>query len=67
MHAYRDAFRRSADAFPLVPTEIGEAEGTDALLTFIIDVLDHVASQVTQHERSRHWHDSALLNSAPGN
>jgi hypothetical protein len=42
-------------AFPLRPGSDGEVEGTASLRRFIDDVLTHVASQVTQHERSRHW------------
>jgi hypothetical protein len=42
-------------AFALRPTEGGDAQGTAALRRFMNDVLDHVASQVTQHERWRFW------------
>lgn len=42
-------------AFALRPAETGNAEGTFALVRFIDDVLDHVASQITQHERWRYW------------
>lgn len=42
-------------AFALRPTDMGEAEGLTAVQRFIDDVLTHVASQVTQHERGRFW------------
>lgn len=42
-------------AFALRPTESGEAEGKLPLERFIEDVLEHVASQITQHERGRYW------------
>jgi predicted component of viral defense system (DUF524 family) len=42
-------------AFPLRPTADGDVTGTARLTRFIDDVLTHVASQATQHERSRHW------------
>lgn len=42
-------------AFALRPTAHGEAEGEDTLTGFLRDVLDHVASQATQHERARFW------------
>ncbi|MCL5046294.1 MAG: restriction endonuclease-like protein [Actinobacteria bacterium] len=42
-------------AFALRPTEVGEADGAGPLAEFINDVVDHVASQVTQHERERFW------------
>lgn len=42
-------------AFDLRPTRDGVADGTKALIQFIEDVMEHVASQVTQHERERFW------------
>jgi predicted component of viral defense system (DUF524 family) len=42
-------------AFALRPTESGEAEGVFSITVFINDVLNHVASQITQHERWRYW------------
>jgi hypothetical protein len=42
-------------AFVLFPAETGDAEGTSSLVQFIEDVLSHVASQITQHERWRYW------------
>jgi predicted component of viral defense system (DUF524 family) len=44
-------------AFSLRPTESGVALGAGPLEKFLSDVLDHVASQVTQHERGRYWTD----------
>lgn len=42
-------------AFPLRPTKDGEATGADALHAFLEDVITHVATQATQHERTRFW------------
>lgn len=42
-------------AFSLRPTEGGKAEGKVVLERFVEDVFEHVASQLTQHERSRYW------------
>jgi predicted component of viral defense system (DUF524 family) len=42
-------------AFALRPTETGEAEGKLPLARFIEDMLVHIASQITQHERERYW------------
>ncbi|WP_454730663.1 MULTISPECIES: DUF2357 domain-containing protein [Cupriavidus] len=42
-------------AFVLRPTDIGNASGAPALKRFIGDVLDHVATRLTMHERGRHW------------
>lgn len=49
-------------AFAVRPTETGDAQGTTLLYDFIADVLDHVASQATQYERSRFWHREAYQN-----
>ena len=42
-------------AFPLSPVENGSAAGLLPLKAFLEEVLEHVALQVTQHERSRYW------------
>lgn len=42
-------------AFALRPSDGGEVEGKGALQKFLEDVLDHLASQVTEHERERWW------------
>jgi predicted component of viral defense system (DUF524 family) len=42
-------------AFSLRPTEHGDAAGIVALNRFISDILDHVATRLTAHERSRHY------------
>jgi hypothetical protein len=42
-------------AFPLVPTDTGMASGAHSIRGFIRDILDHSASQLTQHERGRYW------------
>lgn len=48
-------------AFALRPTESGEADGTGSLEGFVDEVLTHIASQVTQHERTRFWVREANL------
>jgi len=47
-------------AFVLFPAETGDALGTASLTQFIEDVLSHVASQITQHERWRYWSKEAF-------
>lgn len=42
-------------AFGLRPSSEGEAVGIRSLTVFLNDVISHVASQVTQHERGRFW------------
>ena len=42
-------------AFALRPTETGEAAGKLQLTRFLEDMLEHIASQITQHERGRYW------------
>jgi predicted component of viral defense system (DUF524 family) len=44
-------------AFALRPSddESGQPDGIESLRSFIDDVLEHVASQPTRHERSRYW------------
>ena len=42
-------------AFALRPTVTGEAAGKLPLARFIEDMLEHIASQITQHERERFW------------
>lgn len=42
-------------AFPLRPSDSGCADGLQPLATFLEDVITHVASQYTQHERGRYW------------
>jgi len=42
-------------AFVLRPTDTGIASGASALRRFISDVLDHVATRLTRHERGRFW------------
>lgn len=46
-------------AFALRPASSAGMSGINSLGQFINDVLDHVASQFTQHERARYWlHES---------
>jgi predicted component of viral defense system (DUF524 family) len=42
-------------AFVLRPSEVGSATGVSALRRFLDDVLDHIATRLTEHERSRYW------------
>jgi uncharacterized protein len=43
-------------AFVLRPAEHGMAAGLQAIQRFLEEVLSHVATRLSQHERSRHWH-----------
>jgi uncharacterized protein len=52
-------------AFPLKPASDGSALGTAALRAHVRDVLDHFASQITQHERSRYWREVVFAGDAP--
>ncbi len=42
-------------AFPLRPSQTGDAQGVTALENFLDEVLVHIASQATGHERGRYW------------
>ncbi|RQR43229.1 MULTISPECIES: DUF2357 domain-containing protein [unclassified Burkholderia] len=53
-------------AFVLRPTDTGIASGTSALQRFISDVLDHVATRLTRHERGRYWLSEAYDTSLRG-
>lgn len=53
-------------AFVLRPTDTGIASGTSALQRFISDVLIHVATRLTRHERSRYWLSEAFDTSLGG-
>lgn len=52
-------------AFPLRPTKEGVADGANVLTRFIEDVILHVASQVTQHERGLYWIAQAYSGEPP--
>nr|WP_283246380.1 nuclease domain-containing protein [Ralstonia insidiosa] len=52
-------------AFVLRPTDTGGARGALVLRRFIDDVLDHVATRLTKHERSRYWLEDAYGSSLP--
>lgn len=52
-------------AFILRPTDSGSASGAPVLRRFIDDVLDHVATRLTKHERSRYWLEDAYGPSRP--
>ncbi|HLA80898.1 MAG TPA: DUF2357 domain-containing protein, partial [Thermoleophilia bacterium] len=42
-------------AFALRPTDYGEPTGSEGLARFLEDVFEHIANQITQHERGRYW------------
>lgn len=52
-------------AFPLKPGADGDAVGRAALRAHLTHVLDHFASQITQHERSRYWRDAVFGGEPP--
>lgn len=52
-------------AFGLRPSSGGDPEGMKNLTAFLNDVITHVASQVTQHERSRFWERASFSGTAP--
>jgi hypothetical protein len=43
-------------AFVLRPAEYGFAAGLQPISRFLEEVLSHVATRLSEHERSRHWH-----------
>lgn len=53
-------------AFVLRPTDAGIASGAPTLRKFISDVLDHVATRLTRHERGRYWMEATYGTSYPG-
>jgi hypothetical protein len=52
-------------AFALRPSDSGEARGSLGLARFLDDVLQHVATQITQHERGRYWTRRVYERDAP--
>ena len=52
-------------AFALRPSDSGEARGSLGLARFLDDVLEHVATQITQHERGRYWTRRVYERAAP--
>lgn len=46
-------------AFPMIPSEDSHKTDHDGLIRFLCDVIDHVSSQFTQHERARYWVNEA--------
>lgn len=53
-------------AFALRPAGDGTAHGADAISRFIDAVLDHAATQVSQHERWRYWEGEIFREAPPG-
>jgi predicted component of viral defense system (DUF524 family) len=53
-------------AFALRPAENGDANGLEVLKQFLSDVLQHTASQYTQHERSRYWNEVSFRHKPAG-
>ena len=52
-------------AFPLRPSSHGDAHGAGTLSRFLSDILDHLASRLTQHERARYWQGEAYSADSP--
>ena len=52
-------------AFALRPAGDSTAQGIGAISRFLSDVLEHVSSQLTQHERGRFWKHQAYQGEAP--
>src|SRR6202158_3608219 len=52
-------------AFGLRPASDGESIGTESLTAFLNDIISHVASQVTQHERGRFWERQSFSGDPP--
>lgn len=52
-------------AFALRPHRDGEAQGLGAVRGFLSAVLDHVATQVSQHERHRYWEREIFAEAPP--
>lgn len=52
-------------AFVLRPTSTGSASGAPAVKHFIGEVLDHVATRLTRHERGRYWLEEAYGEARP--
>jgi predicted component of viral defense system (DUF524 family) len=49
-------------AFVLRPKHDGETTGLKGLKQFLVDVFDHVATRLTQHERGRYWLEAVYGN-----
>ena len=52
-------------AFALRPTETGSPNGSETITQFIADIFEHIASQITQHERARFWLRQVFERSTP--
>ena len=52
-------------AFPLRPRADASALGKAAIREHLANVLDHFASQITQHERIRYWRDAVFGSDPP--
>lgn len=53
-------------AFHLRPTDTGDAVGTESIATFVRDVIKQVATQASQHERSRYWQQTIHADAPAG-
>ncbi len=51
-------------AFPLRPSELGDAEGHSLLMSFLDDLVTHFASSLTQDRRGRYW-EAAVFATEP--
>lgn len=63
LHRYHEILP-GLGAFALRPARDGLAEGVTSIREFISDVLDHAASQISQHERHRYW-EKAIFGEEP--
>ena len=67
----RDEFRQYQEilpglgAFPLRPSKEGGSRGGQALKQFLSELLDHLASIASQHERARYWMRRAYRSRPP--
>lgn len=54
LHEYQEILP-GLGAFALRPVATGSTMGAESIRSFISDVLDHLATQVSEHERQRYW------------
>jgi hypothetical protein len=47
-------------AFPLRPTDRGDADGTGEIVEFFTETIEHLTTPTTDHERGRYWADEAF-------
>lgn len=64
LHRYHEILP-GLGAFALRPASDGLAQGVASIRQFISDVLEHAATQVSQHERHRYW-EQEIFGEVPG-